>query len=322
MIERYSRLLEREIKKQKYGRQPVSLYEPIRYLMAIGGKRLRPMLTLLSYSLYKKDVESIVPYAIAVEGFHNFTLMHDDIMDKAPLRRGQATVHEKWNTNTAILSGDVMLVKVYEMLLSIDNRYLKKALKAFSQCASEVCEGQQWDMEFETKNDVTEAQYINMIKLKTAVLLGFSLELGALLAGAKEKDCKSLREFGINIGLGFQLKDDLLDAYADAKKFGKQVGGDILANKKTFLLIKALELASAQQREDLDYWLSAAEFDKEKKVRAVKEIYNALSVPQLAEKKINNYFKKGFATLATVNCSQKAKSALVSFTQLLITRES
>jgi geranylgeranyl diphosphate synthase, type II len=322
MIERYARLLEREIKKQKYGKQPVSLYEPIRYLMALGGKRLRPMLTLLSYSLYKKDVESIVPYAIAVEAFHNFTLMHDDIMDKAPLRRGQATVHEKWNTNTAILSGDVMLVKVYEMLLGVESRYLKKAFKAFNQCAAEVCEGQQWDMEFETKNDVTEAQYINMIKLKTAVLLGFSLELGALLAGAKEKDCKSLREFGINIGLGFQLKDDLLDAYADTKKFGKQVGGDIIANKKTFLLIKALELASAQQREDLNYWLSAPEFDKEKKVAAVKEIYNVLLVPRLADKKINNYFKKGFATLTTVNCSEKAKTALVNFTQLLITRES
>lgn len=322
MIEQYANLLEREIKKQKYGKQPVSLYEPIRYLMGLGGKRLRPMLALLSYSLYKKDVQSIVPYAVAVEAFHNFTLMHDDIMDKAPLRRGQATVHEKWNTNTAILSGDVMLVKVYEMLLGIDNRYLKKVFKAFNQCASEVCEGQQWDMEFETVNDVTEAQYINMIKLKTAVLLGFSLELGALLAGAKEKDCKALREFGINIGLGFQLKDDLLDAYADAKKFGKQVGGDIIANKKTFLLIKALELASEEQREDLNYWISATEFDKDKKVNAVKGVYQALVIPTLTEKKINSYFKKGFSNLEGLKCSKDGKTRLRKFTELLIERES
>lgn len=322
MIEQYSRLLEREIKKQKYGKQPVSLYEPIRYLMALGGKRLRPMLTVLSYTLFKKDAKTVVPYAVAVEAFHNFTLMHDDIMDKAPLRRGQATVHEKWNTNTAILSGDVMLVKVYEMLLGIDNRYLKKVFKAFNQCAAEVCEGQQWDMEFETKDDVTEAQYINMIKLKTAVLLGFSLELGALLAGAKEKDCKSLREFGINIGLGFQLKDDLLDAYADAKKFGKQVGGDIIANKKTFLLIKALELASPQQRKDLDYWLSASEFDKEKKVMAVKDIYDSLSVATLTEKKIGSYFRKGFSKLEQLKCSKEGKTRLIQFTELLIGRQS
>lgn len=322
MIEKYSQLLEREIKKRKYGKQPVSLYEPIRYLMSLGGKRLRPMLTLLSYSLYKKDVKPIVPYAIAVEAFHNFTLMHDDIMDKAPLRRGQATVHEKWNVSTAILSGDVMLIKVYEMLLAVDGRYLEKVFRAFNKCASEVCEGQQWDMEFETKDAVTESQYINMIKLKTAVLLGFSMELGAILGGASERDCKSLREFGINIGLGFQLKDDLLDAYADSKKFGKQVGGDIIANKKTFLLIKALEMSEGQHRDDLAYWITVSEFDKEKKVKAVKEIYDSLSIPALAEKKIDSYFKKGFAQLEKVKCTKEAKLRLVNFTELLIARES
>lgn len=290
--------------------------------MSLGGKRLRPMLTLLSYSLYKKDVKPIVPYAIAVEAFHNFTLMHDDIMDKAPLRRGQATVHEKWNVSTAILSGDVMLIKVYEMLLAVDGRYLEKVFRAFNKCASEVCEGQQWDMEFETKDAVTESQYINMIKLKTAVLLGFSMELGAILGGASERDCKSLREFGINIGLGFQLKDDLLDAYADSKKFGKQVGGDIIANKKTFLLIKALEMSEGQHRDDLAYWITVSEFDKEKKVKAVKEIYDSLSIPALAEKKIDSYFKKGFAQLEKVKCTKEAKLRLVNFTELLIARES
>jgi geranylgeranyl diphosphate synthase type II len=322
MVEKYSRLLDQVIKKQKYGRQPDSLYEPIRYLMALGGKRLRPMLTLLSYSLYKEDVKSIVPYAVAVEAFHNFTLMHDDIMDKAPLRRGKPTVHEKWNTNTAILSGDVMLVKVYEMLLGIDDRLVKKILRAFNKCASEVCEGQQWDMEFETRSDITELQYLNMIKLKTAVLLGFSLELGALLAGATEKDCKALSEFGVSIGMGFQLKDDLLDAYADSKKFGKQVGGDIIANKKTFLLIKALELCKGKQKKSLENWISLKKFKKSEKISAVKGIYDVLGIPGLTEKKINNYFRKGFSKLGALNCPEAAKRMLVQFTEQLIQRES
>src|SRR5688500_4425171 len=202
-LSQYQHWLEQEISKQTFGNSPTSLYEPIRYIMSLGGKRLRPMLTLLSYSLFKDNAKQAVPYAIAVESFHNFTLMHDDIMDKAPLRRGKATVHEKWNTNTAILSGDVMLIKVYDMLLGIDDRLVKKILRAFNKCASEVCEGQQWDMEFETRSDITEVQYLNMIRLKTAVLLGFSLELGAMLAGATERDCKALNEFGVSIGMGF-----------------------------------------------------------------------------------------------------------------------
>ena len=322
MIQRYSQLLEREIKKQKYGKQPASLYEPIRYLMALGGKRLRPMLTLLSYSLYKKDVEKILPYAVAVEAFHNFTLMHDDIMDKAPLRRGRATVHEKWNVNTAILSGDVMLVKVYDLLLGIDDNKVKKVIKAFNKCAAEVCEGQQWDMEFETNENVSEANYLGMIRLKTAVLLGFSLELGAILAGASDIDTKSLREFGINVGIGFQLKDDLLDAYADKKKFGKQLGGDIIANKKTFLLIKSIEIASSRQRQELNRWAALKKFNKPEKIRAVKAIYDSLSIPALAEKKINTYFKKGFSQLEKVTCPSNMKEILINFTELLIARES
>jgi geranylgeranyl diphosphate synthase type II len=322
MIEKYSSLLEKEIKKQKYGKQPASLYEPIRYLMALGGKRLRPMLTLLAYSLYKHDVKKIVPFAVAVEAFHNFTLMHDDIMDNAPLRRGQPTVHEKWNVSTAILSGDVMLVRVYEMLLGIKDGTLKSVLHRFNKCASEVCEGQQWDMEFEATQSVSEKQYLQMIELKTAVLLGFSLELGAMLAGASSKDCKALRHFGVNIGTGFQLKDDLLDAYGDEKKFGKQVGGDIIANKKTFLLIKSLELANEQQQRELSAWISLKNFDKTEKVRAVKDIYDALGVPALAENKIDSYFKKGFSKLKDLDCSKKAKGRLVNFTEQLIARES
>lgn len=322
MIEKYSRLLEREIKKQKYGKHPVSLYEPIRYLMAFGGKRLRPMLTLLAYALYEKDIKRIVRYAVAVEAFHNFTLMHDDIMDKAPLRRGKPTVHKKWNVNTAILSGDVMLVKVYDMLLRINDNKLKGIFSAFNKCASEVCEGQQWDMEFEGQYHVSESQYLQMIKLKTAALLGFSLELGAMLAGASPTDCRSLREFGINIGVGFQLKDDLLDAYADSKKFGKQVGGDIIANKKTFLLIKSLELGNRRQKQELQYWISLKKFNKSEKVKAVKDIYDALSIPRLTENKINSYFKKGFSNLENVDCPAETKSLLIGYTRQLIGRES
>jgi geranylgeranyl diphosphate synthase, type II len=318
----YLSLLEKEISKQKYGKQPASLYEPIRYLMSLGGKRLRPMLALLSYSLYKNDAKAIVPYAVAVEAFHNFTLMHDDIMDKAPLRRGKQTVHEKWNVNTAILSGDVMLVKVYDMFLGIEPEKLKVVLKAFNQCAAEVCEGQQWDMEFETTDRVTEAEYINMIRLKTAVLLGFSLELGAILADAPEEDRKALREFGTNIGIGFQLKDDLLDAYADPKKFGKQVGGDIIANKKTFLLIKALEKAQGKTKKQLDEWLTLKKFNKNKKVAGVKAIYDDLGVPALAERKINQFFRKGFDSLEKIRVAPETRALLRGYAEALIERQS
>lgn len=318
----YLSLLEKEISKQKYGKQPASLYEPIRYLMSLGGKRLRPMLALLSYSLYKNDAKAIVPYAVAVEAFHNFTLMHDDIMDKAPLRRGKQTVHEKWNVNTAILSGDVMLVKVYDMFLGIEPEKLKVVLKAFNLCAAEVCEGQQWDMEFETTDRVTEAEYINMIRLKTAVLLGFSLELGAILADAPEEDRKALREFGTNIGIGFQLKDDLLDAYADPEKFGKQVGGDIIANKKTFLLIKAREKAQGKTKKQLDEWLTLRKFNKNKKVAGVKAIYDDLGVPALAEKKINQFFRKGFESLEKVSVAPETRALLRGYAEALIERQS
>lgn len=321
MISKYQKYIDQEIKKHKYGKEPFSLYEPIRYLMNIGGKRMRPMLTLLSYSLFKQDVKTIVPYAIAIEAFHNFTLMHDDIMDNAPLRRGNITVHEKWNVNTAILSGDVMQVKVYDMLLGLPAEKFKTVVTSFNKCATEVCEGQQWDMEFETKDVVTEAQYINMIKQKTAVLLGFSLEMGAILADASLEDRKALREFGTNIGIGFQLKDDLLDAYADPKKFGKQVGGDIIANKKTFLLIKALEKATGKQKKELNFWLSEKKFKKQEKVNAVKEIFDSLNIPSLTEKKINQYFEKGFSQLEKLS-SPNGKEILKAFAENLIERQS
>ncbi len=290
--------------------------------MGLGGKRLRPMLTLLSYSLYKSNPRDVARYAIAVEAFHNFTLMHDDIMDNAPLRRGHATVHEKWNVNTAILSGDVMLVKVYELFHALDAPEFKSVIGSFNKCAAEVCEGQQWDMEFERLTNVTEAQYIKMIRLKTAVLLGFSLELGGILGGASPEDRKALYDFGVNIGIGFQLKDDLLDAFADPKKFGKQVGGDIIANKKTFLLIKALEAAPPKLKRELNRWISATRFNKKEKVQAVKQIYEDLNIPAITEKKINSYFQKGFKSLQKVAGDAEAKERLKNFAEALIARQS
>lgn len=321
MVKDYSLLVEKEISKQKFGKQPESLYEPIRYLMGLGGKRLRPMLTLLSYALFKDDVRTVVPYAAAVEAFHNFTLMHDDIMDKAPLRRGKPTVHKKWNVSTAILSGDVMLVKVYEMFSALEDARFKTVIQSFNKCAAEVCEGQQWDMEFETSDSVSETEYINMIRLKTAVLLGFSLELGAILADASPEERNALRAFGTNIGVGFQLKDDLLDAYADPKKFGKQVGGDILANKKTFLLIKALEKASGKEKQKLKGWLAAKKFKKQEKIDSVKAIYDDLHIPALTEKKVNQYFTKGLEQLEKLP-SSSSRDILRSFTEDLIERQS
>ena len=320
-LSQYQQWLNQEIKKQKFGKAPLSLYEPIRYLMGLGGKRLRPMFSLLSYSLFRDDVKRIVPYAIGVESFHNFTLMHDDIMDRAPLRRGKVTVHEKWNTNTAILSGDVMLIKVYDMFLSLDSARLKMVLSSFNTCAAQVCEGQQWDMEFETTRRVSENQYLQMIRLKTAVLLGFSLELGAMLADAPAPDRKALREFGTNIGIGFQLKDDLLDAFADPKKFGKQVGGDILANKKTYLLIKALEKANGKTKKELLYWLTAKKIRGQEKIRGVKEIYNTLNIPDIVDRKVNYFFRKGFENFDRVSGNPSQKELLKNYTRALIERQ-
>src|SRR5258706_16081411 len=312
--------IEEAIRLMEFGSQPKSLYEPIRYIMALGGKRLRPLLTLLSYSIYKNDIETIIPYAVAVEAFHNFTLLHDDIMDQAPIRRGEKTVHEKWNVNTAILSGDVMLVKVYEMFLGLDEKKLKAVLKIFNQCAAAVCEGQQRDMEFETQPKVTDAQYIEMIRQKTAVLLGFSLELGALLAHAPESDQKALRDFGTNIGIGFQLKDDWLDVYANKRKFGKQVGGDIIANKKTFLLIKALENAKGKQKTELARWVASKRFSRAKKIKAVTSLYDSLQLSLLTEEKIKFFFEEGFANLNKLSNPQNARP-LRDFVKKLVNRE-
>ncbi len=313
-------LINNRLTEHSYGEQPNELYEPIRYIMSLGGKRLRPVLVLLAYKLFKDDHETILDQALAVEVFHNFTLMHDDIMDDAPLRRGKQTVHEKWESSTAILSGDVMLVRAYDLLLDAPGD-LRVIIKAFNECAAGVCEGQQFDMNFETMSSVTEEDYINMIRLKTAVLLGFSLQFGAMLAGASEASTKALYKFGVDIGIGFQLKDDLLDVYADQEKFGKQVGGDIISNKKTFLLLKALELANEKQKTQLTQWIDEKEFDSAEKVEAVTAIYDQIGIKELTLAKMNEYFNKGFESLDKIEVAEERKTGLKSFAQYLIERD-
>jgi len=304
-----------------YGESPIELYEPIRYLMGLGGKRLRPLLTLLGANLYTDDVTHCYLPAIGVEVFHNFTLMHDDIMDKAPLRRGNPTVHARWNENIAILSGDVMLVKAYELMMHAPDKHLRSVLAHFNQCAAEVCEGQQKDMNFENSIDVTEAAYIDMIRLKTAVLLGFAFGLGGILADALPAEVALLKNMGENMGIGFQLKDDLLDVFGEAGKVGKQVGGDILSNKKTFLLIEALEKANDAQRKILHYWLDETDYIPAEKIDAVTEIYLALEIDKLTESKIQHYFSLGYAQLDALHAPEAKKLALRAFMDWLIARE-
>ncbi len=312
--------LNKEIEAYNFGDTPPELYEPLSYILSLGGKRIRPLLVLLGYRIFKEDWQTITKPSLAVEVFHNFSLMHDDIMDNAPLRRGQATVHEKWNTNLAILSGDVMLVKAYDLLLEADN-FNAEILKSFNETARLVCEGQQFDMNFETRDTVSEAEYIEMIKLKTAVLLGFSLQYGAMLAGASIENQKALYNFGTSIGIGFQLKDDLLDVYGEQAKVGKQVGGDIISNKKTFLLLKAIEKASGDTKLALSKWIKANEFDNKEKVEAVKSIYNELGIKAITEEQMDFQFNKGFTSLDQVNGNTVAIEELRVFAKYLIHRE-
>ncbi len=319
-LEVFLKAIQTEIANTKYGESPTELYEPIEYLMSLGGKKMRPLLTIMATNIFSDDWQKAVKPALGVEVFHNFTLMHDDIMDAAPIRRGQPTVHEKWDANVAILSGDVMLVCAYELMTAVDDKIFKHVIRRFNRTAAEVCEGQQWDMNFATRNDVTEDEYINMIRLKTSVLLGFALELGGLVAEAGEENTKLLYEIGTNIGIGFQLKDDILDVYGDPEKFGKQVGGDIIENKKTWLLLKALEIGEAN--EALQTWIDAKNFDKIEKVKAVTEIYNSLNIRQLAETKMNEYFDKGLKGLAQLNAPAERKLPLIELTKQLIERES
>lgn len=316
--------LEEEISRLDIGQNPSELYDPIHYLLSLGGKRIRPVLCLLTYSLFKSDWEKQVPAALSVEIFHNFTLMHDDIMDKAPLRRGKQTVHEKWNDNIAILSGDVMLVNAYQYLNKVQGLSLEAfqhLLGRLSRIAAEVCEGQQFDMNFESRDDVTVEEYIEMIRLKTSVLIGFSMEMGGLLATAPASVSDSLYRIGETIGLGFQLKDDLLDVYGDPEKFGKQPGGDILANKKTYLLIKAFQKASGSTLASLEKWVAATDYDAAEKVRAVTAIYDSLNLKAETEAVIASYFDAAFNEIQSLAISEEQKSALVKFMSGLVDRE-
>ena len=313
--------LQIEFDRHSYGDAPVELYEPITYIMSLGGKRFRPLLTLLAASIFDTDVDKAIKPAMAVEVFHNFTLMHDDIMDRAPLRRGMPTVHEKWDANTAILSGDVMLIRAYDLLLDVSQSKLRTVLNRFNQTAAEVCEGQQLDMNFEKRWDVSEEEYIGMIRLKTSVLLGFALELGGMIAGADEETTNLLYSAGENMGIGFQLKDDLLDVYGDPAKFGKQVGGDIIANKKTFLLIEALSKAEGNLKAELDKWIGLEKFDNAEKVAAVTGIYDALDIRAFTEHKINEYFSRGMASLQQLRTDSVQKEVLLQFVEQLVARE-
>ena len=303
-----------------YDRQPRSLYEPVRYVLSLGGKRIRPTLMLLAYNLYKDDPESILMPACGLETYHNYTLLHDDLMDNADLRRGQPTVHRKWDANTAILSGDSMLVLAYQRMAQCRRDKLAEVLQLFTETALEIGEGQQYDMDFERRNDVSEAEYIEMIRLKTSVLLACALKIGAILADAPAADCDNLYRFGEQIGLAFQLQDDFLDVYGDPKVFGKAIGGDILCNKKTFMLINAYNRASTGQRAELERWLATDDRPQEK-VAAVTRLYNEMGIDLLATEKIAYYFAESRKHLSAVAVSEDRKAELAHYAEKMMKRQ-
>lgn len=304
-----------------YERTPKSLYEPIRYVLSMGGKRIRPVLMLLGYNLYKEDTDKILMNAIALETYHNYTLLHDDLMDQADLRRGHETVHKKWDANTAILSGDSMLVLAYERMAQCDSRHLADVLRLFTTTALEIGEGQQYDMEFETRDDVCEEEYIEMIRLKTSVLLACALKIGAILAEAPDEDADNLYKFGEQIGLAFQLQDDYLDVYGDSKVFGKKIGGDITSNKKTFMLINAFSHANEAQRQELEKWVNAKSFDREEKIAAVTRLYNEIGIDKMAQAKIAYYFEQSKKYLDAVQVPAERKEELQKYAQRMMKRK-
>ena len=305
-----------------YDRQPASLYDPIKYVLSIGGKRVRPVLTMLSYNLYKEDPLSIMPQAIGLETYHNFTLLHDDLMDHADMRRGHETVHKKWDANRAILSGDTMLLQAFERVEDCDPAKLPAVFKVFIQTTLEIGEGQQLDVEFETRNDVTEDEYIEMIRLKTSVLLACACKVGAIMADAPAEDIETMSKFGEKLGLAFQLQDDLLDVYGNPAVFGKNIGGDITSNKKTYMLINAVNRANPAQREQLMKWINAKEFNRNDKVKAVTELYNEIGIRKLCEQKIEEYYQESLVNLAKVNLPEERKAELKAYAAEMMKRQS
>jgi len=304
-----------------FDRQPATLYEPVKYVLSMGGKRLRPVLMLMAYNLYKDEPETIMMQALALETFHNFTLLHDDLMDNANMRRGHQTVHKRWNANTAILSGDSMLVLAFQRMQMCDESHLHDVMSLFTQTAIEIDEGQQYDIDFETRTDVTEEEYIEMIRLKTSVLVACAMKMGGVLADASQQDADLLYRFGERIGLAFQLQDDLLDVYGDPEVFGKAIGGDILSNKKTYMLINALNRANPRQRKELMQWVEATDFDRSEKIAAVTRLYDEIGIRQLCEQKIDDYYTAGKALLEQVSVSDSRKKELLLYVADMMNRQ-
>lgn len=308
--------------KNQFHQKPEGLYEPINYILSLGGKRIRPVLLLMGCNLFNDDIAQALPASFAIELFHNFSLLHDDIMDKAPLRRGKPTVHAKYNQNTGILSGDVMLVYAYEFFLQLNDKVkIPAIIKTFNKVAIEVCEGQQYDMDFETRNNVSIDEYMKMIELKTSVLIAGGLKIGAIIGGSSDDDANHLYEFGRNVGIAFQLQDDILDTYGDPKKFGKKVGGDIVQNKKTFLVLKALELGNEEQCYKLSNLMNIDTEDESAKIEAVKSIFNELQIREAAEQLMESYLAKAFAHLKAVSVVEEKKKVLVKLSNELMGRE-
>ncbi len=307
--------------KMPYDRKPASLYDPIRYVLSMGGKRIRPVLMLLAYNMFKDDPETILMPACALETYHNYTLLHDDLMDNADLRRGHMTVHKKWDANTAILSGDSMLVLAYQRMAQCEPAKMSQVLSVFTETALEIGEGQQYDMDFENRDDVKEEEYIEMIRLKTSVLLACALKIGAILAGASAEDADNLYRFGEKIGLAFQLQDDYLDVYGDTSVFGKAIGGDITSNKKTYMLINAFNRANPDQRKELERWVTVKDFCREEKIAAVTRLYNEIGIDRLAQDKIAQYFDESREYLAAVSLPEERKVELTAYAQRMMKRK-
>ncbi|MBE6274313.1 MAG: polyprenyl synthetase family protein [Bacteroides sp.] len=309
------------LEQMPYMRPPKGLYEPIAYELSLGGKRIRPVLMLMAYNIYKEDVERILPQAAGLETYHNHTLLHDDVMDKADMRRNKPTVHNVWNDNTAILSGDAMLILAYRLMAEGLSDRLAEVMHIFTETTMEICEGQQWDMEFESRMDVKVDEYIEMIRLKTSVLLAAALKIGACLAGAPAEEAQKLYDFGVKMGLAFQLQDDWLDVYGDPKVFGKNIGGDILCNKKTYMLITALEQADEDQRKELERWLTATDFIPAEKISAVTALYNNIGVGKRCEEMVEAYYSDGLAVLESIALPEERKQALKDFACSLMNRK-
>lgn len=309
------------IKNLPLEKEPKGLYEPIRYILSLGGKRIRPVLMMMAYELWHDDSERILPLAVALETFHNFTLLHDDVMDHADMRRGMPTVHKKWNENTAILSGDNMLVLAFKWMQQCPAEKMPDVLGTFTTTAIEIDEGQQLDVDFEERDDVREEEYIEMIRLKTSVLLACAVKIGAIMSDAPKEDIENLYKFGECIGLSFQLQDDYLDVYGDPKVFGKAIGGDITSNKKTYMLINAINKAEGADKEELMKWIDAKTFDRNEKVKAVTAIYDKLGIDLMAKAKMEQYYTDAIAYLDKVNVSEDKKKALRDYADKMMKRQ-